>query len=246
VGPMFRERFDVPHGLTIIDTASMAFNLNDENSNAEIARVCRILAQLHRGTGAFTAVVHHMGKNENAGLRGGSAWRGNTDSVLLCLADRNTLTGECRNHRVIVEKHRDGPEGPIGAFEMPLVQLGIDAYGEPYFSRAVRFTGEAKAKQPKETQAQRKFREAFDECLHTHGHSHRPFKSPDVSSPNVTAVPLAAVKTEFFRRYVQGEDEAGQRHNAARMAFKRTLTEACGEGRYAAEVVAGQELIWRV
>ncbi len=125
-GDYFRAHFDVVHGLTIIDTASMAFCMKDENSNAEVARLCQVLAQMHQETGAFTCVIHHMGKDQGAGLRGGSAWRGNVDSVLLCLADREPLTGECKNYRVVVEKHRDGPEGPIGGFDLPLIELGIE------------------------------------------------------------------------------------------------------------------------
>jgi hypothetical protein len=129
-GEYFRAHFGVPHGLTIIDTASTAFQIKDENNNADVARVCKVLAKMYHETGAFTCVVHHMGKDQNAGLRGGSAWRGNVDSVLLCLADRESLTGECRNHRIVVEKHRDGPEGPIGGFELAFVELEEDDCGE--------------------------------------------------------------------------------------------------------------------
>jgi hypothetical protein len=87
-------------------------------------------------------------------LRGGSGWRGNVDSVLLCLPDRNPLTGECSNRSLIVEKRRDGPEGPIGAFELPVIQIGEDEAGEPFFSRAVRYTGEVSAKRPKQNNSE--------------------------------------------------------------------------------------------
>ena len=246
-GDYFRARFDVPHGLTIIDTASTAFSMKDENSNADVARVCRMLARVSQETGAFTCVVHHMGKDQNAGLRGGSAWRGNVDSVLLCLADREPLTGECKNHRIVVEKHRDGSEGPIGGFELALVELSEDDCNEPFFSRAIRFLGEVKARPIKEKPAHHHFRAAFDETLHAHGRDHEPMKTPGVRGPVVLAVPRIAIYEEFRRRHPVTSKKQENIEKAKKAAFDRALEQLTGAaGRYGYEHLDGEELIWRL
>jgi hypothetical protein len=246
-GDYFRAHFDVPHGLTIIDTASTAFHMKDENNNADVARVCKLLATIYQETGAFTCVVHHMGKDQNAGLRGGSAWRGNADSVLLCLADREPLTGECRNHRVVVEKHRDGPEGPIGGFELAFVELSEDDCCEPFFSRAIRFLGEVKARPAKEKPAHHHFREAFDEVAPTHGRSHEPMKSPGLRGPVVLAVPRAVLCSEFKRRHPVNSKRLENTDKAKQTAFDRALAELTGQfAKYGYEHVNGEEVIWRL
>jgi hypothetical protein len=243
----FRANFGVPHGLTIIDTASMAFHMSDENSNAQIARVCQVLAQMHQETGAFTCVVHHMGKDPNAGLRGGSAWRGNEDSVLLCLADRQALTGVCKNYRVIVEKHRDGPEGPIGEFDLPLIELGQDDDDEPFFSRAVQFLGEVKTTPLKEKPAHHHFREAFDEVLSTDGCNHEPMKSPGILGPVVLAVPRSTLCSEFKRRHPVNSKKLENTDKAKQVAFDRARSELTGQyAKYGYEHANGEELIWRL
>ena len=246
-GEYFRAQFDIPLGLTIIDTASAAFQIKDENSNAEVARVCKILARIYEETGAFTCLVHHMGKDQNAGFRGGSAWRGNVDSVLLCLADREALTGECRNHRLVVEKHRDGPEGPVGGFDMPLIELGMDPYGEPFFSRAVRFLGEAKAKPVKEKPTHHHFRQAFDEVLGTNGRNHEPMKSPSIPGPVVLAVQRRVLCNEFKRRHPVNSKRLENTDKAKQAAFDRALADLTGQfAKYGYEHANGEELIWRL
>jgi hypothetical protein len=246
-GDYFRAHFGVPHGLTIIDTASMAFHMSDENSNAEIARVCQALARMCQETGAFTCVVHHMGKDQNAGLRGGSAWRGNVDSVLLCLADREPLTGDCRNCRVVVEKHRDGPEGPIGGFDLPLIELGMDDYDEPFFSRAVRFLGEVKAKPAREKPAHHHFRAAFDEVLSTNSRPHEPMKSPGILGPVVLAVQRRVLCNEFKRRHPVNSKRPENTDKAQQAAFDRALADLTGQfARYGYEHTNGEELVWRL
>ena len=62
--------------------------------------------------------IHHAGKNQEAGARGASAWRANVDNMLSCAADRNEMTGECKNRRLSVSKYRDGVEGPVSGYEL--------------------------------------------------------------------------------------------------------------------------------
>ena len=98
----FQRKFGVPLRLVIIDTMSVAFSLENENDNAQVAAICKRLKRIEVETGAHTMGIHHAGKNQEAGARGASAWRANVDNMLSCAADRNEMTGECKNWRLSV------------------------------------------------------------------------------------------------------------------------------------------------
>ena len=133
----FQRKFGVPLCLVIIDTMSVAFSLENENDNAQVARLCKRLQRIEVETGAHIMGVHHAGKNPEAGARGASAWRGNVDNMLSCAANRNEQTGECRNRRLSVSKYRDGVEGPVSGYELKYVTLGTNEDGEPFGSCTV-------------------------------------------------------------------------------------------------------------
>src|SRR5208337_5237287 len=76
------------------------------------------------------APVHHYGKSDAAGLRGGSLWRGGADVVLSVIADRNELTGKVAGRELALAKARDGFEGPIAPFTLRRHDLGTDDDGE--------------------------------------------------------------------------------------------------------------------
>jgi hypothetical protein len=245
-GRFLEARYGVEHALTVVDTLSASFGMRDENSNAEVARVCRTLALIAEATGAFTLGIHHMGKDPKAGARGGSAYRGNVDFSLSCLADRDAATGKCSNHRLVIDKSRDGPEGPLGAFELVEVEIGEED-GKPFHSLAVIHTGKAKAAEAASNfrRSELVFKAAFDETLHTDGRSHAVLLNPGIKSPIVTAVPVDAVRREFYRRWITGDSEDTTKAQAARQkAFKRTL-ETIGGYRHEA-LSNGDELIWRL
>ena len=39
-----------------------------------------------------------------------------------------------KNRRLVQNKNRDGPEGPIGGFALVKVELGINKRGKPFYS----------------------------------------------------------------------------------------------------------------
>lgn len=244
VSKYFEHKFGVSLGLIIIDTASSAFCMRDENDNAEVARLCARLARIDHNTGAFTAVVHHFGKDQSAGLRGGSAFRANVDSVLACLAERNNKTGQCGNRRVIVEKNRDGVEGPVGGFDLCFVELGKDEEGQPYGSCGIEYSGKAKGAGPAEPASRRTFHAAFDEAAHRAGREHRVMDDGEIASPIVMAVPVTVVREEFYRRWATGESDGAKAKEARKKAFGRALRDTAN--RYGQEVVDAEELIWRL
>jgi hypothetical protein len=70
--------FGVKAGLLIIDTLIQAYDIDDENDNAEIAAICKSLKDIGRETGCFALGVIHAGKVMAAGAHAaralGSAW----------------------------------------------------------------------------------------------------------------------------------------------------------------------------
>ena len=74
----FRREFGVPLCLVIIDTMSVAFSLENENDNAQVAAVCKRLQRIEAETGADIMGIHHAGKNQRrergALLHGKQTW----------------------------------------------------------------------------------------------------------------------------------------------------------------------------
>ncbi len=132
----FRARFGVRLGVVFIDTMGAAFALEDESANAEANTVVRALRSMGAATGALIMPVHHVGKDATKGMRGASAWHAAGDVVLMIAARRNDL-GKVEAREAGISKSRDGEEGPLGAFGLVDVQLGIDEHGDAFGSCAV-------------------------------------------------------------------------------------------------------------
>jgi AAA domain len=240
----FQQHFGVPLRLTFIDTMSAAFEIKDENDNAEIVSVCKQLQQIDEETGAFVLGIHHAGKNQEAGARGGSAWRGNVDNALTCIADRVESTGECRNRRLILSKYRDGAEGAIGSYDLQFIELGEDEDGEPFAAPAIDFTGHlpggSKSLTNRPRKSQQIFDAAFNEALLSRTIKHRVMND----GPMVDAVDVQNVRQEFFKRYGTGEADRQKRAHKTKVAFGRLLKDLAGH--YGIEANHDIELIWRL
>lgn len=245
LGRHFKTEFSVRLGAVFIDTVVATFDMEDEDDNSEAARAIRKMRELGNACGALIVPVHHYGKSITTGLRGGSSWRGGADAVLSVLADRDDTTGEVRNRRLALAKSRDGAEGPIGRFTFRPVQIGIDCDGETFGTLVVEPIlgrtpiSERAVRAMKENRGVRTFREAFTEALDVCG--------TDIAvlndGPRVRAVRVQDVRTQFDRRYANGETTAEQRSAATRMAFKRALDQLAGQ--FATEVKAdGVEWVW--
>jgi hypothetical protein len=75
-------QYSVRCGAVIIDTVAASFAIDDENNNSEIAKISRQLREVARKLDGLVIPIHHYGKSSNAGLRGGSLWKGTADVVL--------------------------------------------------------------------------------------------------------------------------------------------------------------------
>jgi hypothetical protein len=251
----FRKEFLVRLGAVVFDTLAATLDLEDEDDNSEAARTMRKLRELaglvctrdgdNQGKSPLIMPVHHYGKSATTGLRGGSAWRAGTDILLGILADREDTAGVVKNRRLILDKTRDGVEGPIASFSLRFVRLGVDGDGEPFGACVVEpilghsGIGAKAAAASKDNRSIRTFRDAFAEAIDANG--------KDIlvmgTGPRVRATLVSDVRTQFNRRYATGEGEVDQRTEAARKAFKRALERLAGQ--FATEVQEGNEWIWR-
>jgi hypothetical protein len=112
--------------LIVIDTLARALMGGDENSAQDVGAFNSAVAALIEATGACVMVVHHSGKNQNAGARGSSALLGAIDTEL-----------QISDNRVTASKQRDVEIGaPIG-FKLVPVVVGVDSDGDEMTSCVV-------------------------------------------------------------------------------------------------------------
>jgi hypothetical protein len=115
-----------------IDTVAATFDMEDEDSNSEVAKAIKKMRDLGDKFRGLVIPIHHYGKSATTGLRGGSAWRAGADVVLSVIADRKELTGEISGRELALAKARDGIEGRIAPFDLPFAKLGVDEDGEEF------------------------------------------------------------------------------------------------------------------
>jgi hypothetical protein len=201
------------------------------------------MRQIGEATGALMAPVHHYGKNADSGLRGASAWKGSADLVEGVLADIDPLSGRASNRELVCSKARDGEQGPISAFDLQFIELGLDADGEIYGSccvvpteRESRFDkGSAPSK------SQRAILDAINEAIDTSGQ----FIVPRAGMPEVRAAKVGDVRAEFDRRYVVDAEDRTKASDAKRKAFKRAL-DFLSPAKFGAGSAGGADWLWRV
>lgn len=117
-----------PVVLIVVDTLSRAMAGDDENSAQDMsAFVERRVAEIQRKTGAAVMVVHHAGKDATRGPRGSTVLFAACDCVLKVTED----------HRVELEKVKDGELGPWFSFRLRPVTLGQDEDGDTITSCVV-------------------------------------------------------------------------------------------------------------
>jgi RecA-family ATPase len=97
LGTHIQQQYDVRLGVAILDTVAATFDMEDEDSNSEVAKAIRKMRDLGDKFKGLVIPIHHYGKSAATGLRGGSAWRAGADVVLSVIAERNELTGKVRD-----------------------------------------------------------------------------------------------------------------------------------------------------
>jgi len=247
VDQKMRAQHGVRLGAIIIDTLAAAFNLKDENDNAEANRVISCMNMLAKGVDAVVIPVHHYGKAAETGLRGASAWFGGADAVLSVLAKRDHTTGKCSNRQLALAKTRVGEEGWIAPFDLRFVELGEDEDGEAYGACYVE-PGEADGgdiitmSKPKALpRAARAYIDALQIVVGEKGKKVRPFGS---DGAEVTAVDRELVRDEFYLAWPADGDDEKARKGVKCKAFGRGEAEALTRRQVYSYEVGGEHLVW--
>jgi len=124
--------------LIVIDTLATTFGGGNENAPEDMGLYVANLLYIRDQTGAAVLVVHHCGKDEAKGMRGHSALLGVLDAEL-------AVEGAAGQDRILrTGKVRDGDGNlDLFAFRLKVVELGVDAEGDPVRTCVVEALDEA-------------------------------------------------------------------------------------------------------
>lgn len=112
--------------LIVLDTLARALMGGDENSAQDVGAFNTAVGALIDATGACVMILHHSGKNKNAGARGSSALLGAIDTEL-----------EVDSNQIVARKQRDVEIGEPVGFKLVPVVVGIDEDGDELASCVV-------------------------------------------------------------------------------------------------------------
>lgn len=228
-------------GLVVIDTIAAAFQLKDENDNAEAAYAMKGLEALAQSHGVNVLGIHHFGKNAEAGVRGAAAWTGGADYILAATATIDESKGTVKGRKLALTKARDGEERQLGAFELRQVAIGEDEDGDPVTSAIVMQappSTAASAKRAKLAPAAKVVLQCIEDLEYSgEGSSHI-----QVEGNVVTAVDQGVVMDRFSREWTSTESEASKRRAFYR-AVQVLTAERYVRGYEASEV---QKYLWTV
>jgi hypothetical protein len=110
-------------GLIVIDTLAKAMGKAKENDNSDVTTVTLNAQQIGELFAATILLVHHTGKSEDAGPRGGSAFTGNVNASI-------AVTKGSNGERFLeLDKMKDEDDSLRFAFTLPRMVLGTNAKG---------------------------------------------------------------------------------------------------------------------
>jgi len=135
------EHFAIEVGLVIIDTLSRAMAGGNENASEDMGVIIQNADAVRAATGAALMLVHHTGKDKAKGARGHSSLRAATDTEIEISRDNN-----CDQGTIKVTKQRDMEGGQEFGFQLDVVEIGTDKYGEPITSCVIEWVDTAKTR----------------------------------------------------------------------------------------------------
>jgi hypothetical protein len=216
------QRCGVRLGAVLIDTVAACFSLKDENANAEVSSVCRLMRQIGQSVGAVVIPIHHYGKDAGTGLRGASAWRGAADVVVSVTADIDPLSGAVSNRGIAIAKARDEEQGPIAPFLLERVKLGTDEHGDDFYSCIVKRDLLRGIQQLAARNAPKGVRVFSDACRIAFGENGEEVQLGK-GNPTIRAVELKHVRGKFCSMYVTGENDPKKAQETTGRAWRRVL-----------------------
>lgn len=128
-------------GIIVIDTLNQASPTADENASKDMGVIIQNLKLLQELTGGLVVIVHHTGKNTNAGLRGHSSLKAALDTSI-------EVEGEGGRRTWTLNKSKDGIAGKSYAFNLSVKHLDVDADGDPVTSCVVEYNSSIVVQRP--------------------------------------------------------------------------------------------------
>lgn len=140
-----QEIHGMPVGAFIIDTMARAFEMDDENSAAEMGRLVRAVDEMAEAIGGCARIViHHMGKDSDKGMRGSTALLGAADDELDVIVPGTT---DLSTIQITHKKSRNFARAQTMGFKLRTIKLGVDEDGDEMTTVAAEFTGAAEVKE---------------------------------------------------------------------------------------------------
>jgi hypothetical protein len=201
-------------GIVFIDTLNRSL-VGSESKDEDMAKYLAAAELVASDLRSAVAIVHHCGIDASR-PRGHTSLTGSVESQI---AVKKSAGGEVI---ATVEHAKDFAEGDAIASRLELVTVGVDPDGDDITTLVVmpsESTTPPGPKQPRESKSKRTFRDALAEAVGTAGQDLRVLDD----GPTVRAVEVSHVRTEFYRRHVTGEADAGKAAAAKQKAFKRVL-----------------------
>lgn len=110
-------------GLIVVDTWAQVLPGANENASEDMGKALKHCRGLQRATGASILLIHHAGKDAAKGSRGWSGLRAAADAEL-------EVTSSSTGRMLRVAKMKDGRDNGAWGFDLEVVPLFVNSYGE--------------------------------------------------------------------------------------------------------------------
>jgi hypothetical protein len=208
--------------LIVIDTLSALAPGMNENASADVSMVRKRLMMLQDSFNSSVVLVHHMPKNGSGTPRGHGSLTADFETTIKfeTICDKKTETG-LPIHRATIEKQREGKKHLLWEFTLPIIEVGINKWGNPETSCAVQpyVTG---APRPgavgfHATPTEMLFMRALYDALVDH-----PLPTPAGLPKSIThVVDFKHVRALMRERFIPPHEDNEIADNRFRVAFKR-------------------------
>ena len=249
-GEEMQRRHNLPLVLVVIDTYGRAAaydRTGQENDTAANKIVMRHLADAAKGARVFIMAIDHFGKAIETGTRGSSSKEDDADVVLALLGEKS-IDGSVSNTRMAIRKRRNGSNGDTFPFSPRVVSMedGFSILSSQTTlvidwntdSEAATNAAPKTKRDRWNTKRLRHLRKVMMNIGAIAGQDVRPFND----GPTVRAIPVSAVKAEFYASYpTDGSEDPRQ---AKQKAFKAALAAAVDSELIGAREIDGTEMIW--
>ena len=118
--------------IIVVDTLAQVTPGSNENSGEDMGRALGHCKMLRAATGAMILLIHHSGKDASKGARGHSSLEAAADAEIEIVRDSHSP-----QRVATLTKLRDGGDNLEMGFKLDVVNLGVDADGDPITSCVV-------------------------------------------------------------------------------------------------------------